>query len=170
MKRCCTCKTEKPLSTFNKNKARKDGHADQCKSCAVASVVKYHRTPKGKAAHNKTQSEWQKTAKGKASQKKTDERRQGTRKSIMRYWHVKRKYGLAVEEYDALVESGKCHCCGNPFAGDKEPCIDHDHVTGKVRGVLCGHCNKMIGFAREQSVNLRMGADYIDRTTESNSG
>ena len=51
-----------------------------------------------------------------------------------------KRYGLTVDRYDELVVRG-CALCG----AKKNPCIDHDHDTGRVRGILCSRCNIMIG-------------------------
>lgn len=51
-----------------------------------------------------------------------------------------KRYGLTIDRYDELVVKG-CALCGTK----KNPCIDHDHDTGRVRGILCSRCNIMIG-------------------------
>ena len=138
MKRCYTCKLEKPLSEFCKNRANKDGISCYCRQCSTERTRKWRRSPEGVAA-----------VKAATIRHKEKEH----------YRHFKRKYGLTRGAYDALVASGHCDICGNPFSNRKgrgrEPQIDHDHVTGKVRGALCIHCNWMIGHAREKSAILR---------------
>ena len=56
-------------------------------------------------------------------------------------------YGLTREKYDEMLleQSGKCAICG----GDVDLEIDHDHETGKVRGLLCGNCNKALGLIKD---------------------
>jgi len=53
-------------------------------------------------------------------------------------------YGLTPESYDAILaaQGGGCAVCGK---ASKKLCVDHDHVTGKARGLLCGTCNTAIG-------------------------
>jgi hypothetical protein len=64
---------------------------------------------------------------------------------------LKRRFGVTIEEYEKLLESvgGKCEICGaiNSDNGHRLG-IDHDHETGKIRGILCKACN--VGIARLQ--------------------
>lgn len=48
---------------------------------------------------------------------------------------------------------------------DKPEHVDHDHRTGKVRGILCFNCNGGLGQFKDQSHVLRKAVDYLDRTT-----
>lgn len=65
------------------------------------------------------------------------------------------KYKLTIDEYLALPKA--CEICG----GTEKLSIDHDHVTGKVRGVLCYRCNVALGFIAEDE-NRAIGlAHYI---------
>jgi hypothetical protein len=61
-----------------------------------------------------------------------------------------RKYGLTRPEYDSLVtkQDGRCGICGTSEVrrGDYRWCVDHDHSTGKIRGLLCFRCNSAIGL------------------------
>lgn len=62
---------------------------------------------------------------------------------------IKRNYGLNPEQYDFLFQSqlGKCAICSKHQSEIKRAlCVDHCHVTGKVRGLLCNFCNYGIGF------------------------
>ena len=65
----------------------------------------------------------------------------------MREWHLKRKYGLTVEEYDALLanQDGVCGICHRP-RGSRRLAVDHDHTSGAVRGLLCSVCNRALGW------------------------
>lgn len=70
-------------------------------------------------------------------------------------------YGLTEDDYQKLLasQSGGCGICGTLG----KLCVDHDHTTGKVRGLLCAQCNFMIGHAREKAEVLRLGAVYIEK-------
>jgi hypothetical protein len=61
-----------------------------------------------------------------------------------------KKFDLTKEDYEKLLEiqGGKCAICGVEYSGKKKRrlSVDHDHKTGKVRGILCHDCNWMIGY------------------------
>jgi hypothetical protein len=62
---------------------------------------------------------------------------------------LKHRYDLSIEEYDALVtkQNGVCAICGEPPRGKmKRLSVDHNHETGKVRGLLCITCNRVLGY------------------------
>lgn len=65
--------------------------------------------------------------------------------------NLKKKYGLTVEQWAELLEacSHRCVVCEKPFSSTRLPCADHDHVTGLLRGVICGPCNLAIGYAHD---------------------
>lgn len=60
--------------------------------------------------------------------------------------HRRRTYGMTVEQFDALLiaQAGRCGICGECFTPN--PCVDHDHETGEVRGLLCRFCNLGLGY------------------------
>ena len=69
-------------------------------------------------------------------------------------------YGLRQLDYDRLLarQGGACAICFN----DGEPLvIDHDHIEGSVRGLLCNSCNSMLGFARDDTRILRSAIQYL---------
>lgn len=75
--------------------------------------------------------------------------------------NIKRKhlYGLTKEEYKALQtkQQGQCAICFQ----EKPLQIDHCHETGKVRGLLCGPCNRGIGLFEENISSLRNAIEYL---------
>jgi len=73
---------------------------------------------------------------------------------------LKAKYGITIEDYEAMFarQSGQCAICGRE---DQKLVVDHHHATGRVRSLLCHLCNAMIGCAREQPEILRRGAAYL---------
>jgi hypothetical protein len=68
---------------------------------------------------------------------------------------MKSRYGLSADQYSALM-AVPCGICGG-----KATDVDHDHNTGRVRGGLCGHCNRGLGSFADNPVLLRMAADYL---------
>ena len=78
--------------------------------------------------------------------------------------HLRDNYGLDPDLYDAMVfcQDGKCAICKRTDHRRRLD-IDHDHKTGKVRGLLCEKCNKMLGQARDNRDTLMAGAEYLLR-------
>ncbi len=79
-----------------------------------------------------------------------------------------KKYGITKQEYDKLLEqqNGACAICGNPetktHKGVKlDLCVDHDHETGEIRGLLCKACNTALGLFRDNIENLSNAIDYL---------
>lgn len=68
-------------------------------------------------------------------------------------------HGLRQSEAAAAKEGAQC-VCGE--TDQTSLCIDHDHLTGAVRGVLCRRCNSALGLAKDRSDVLRALADYLD--------
>jgi len=76
-------------------------------------------------------------------------------------------YGITEEQYQAMLEAqgNACAICGStewPGARPGSPCVDHDHATGKVRGLLCGHCNSGLGHFRDDQERLRAAIRYLE--------
>src|SRR5690349_757828 len=72
--------------------------------------------------------------------------------SFHRAYYRQRLYGIKPEAYQALVESqaGRCAICKTiPTTQKRALAVDHDHATGRIRGLLCHYCNGMLGHARD---------------------
>jgi recombination endonuclease VII len=78
-----------------------------------------------------------------------------------RAYKIHKKYALTPEADAAL--GYVCGICDKPVHGSLRH-IDHDHITGKVRGVLCGHCNTGLGQFKDSPITLRAAALYLERT------
>lgn len=78
---------------------------------------------------------------------------------------LKAKYGITLAQFNALMtaQNSCCAICGTPFASlnSKQVHVDHSHKTGKVRSILCHHCNTGLGAFREQTVLLRKAITYL---------
>lgn len=73
-----------------------------------------------------------------------------------------KKYGITLEQWMSMVSAvgGKCEVCGST----DELCVDHDHVTGEVRGALCRGCNRSIGQLGDDLESLQKAVDYLAKT------
>jgi len=79
-------------------------------------------------------------------------------------YNLKHKYGITVEDYDEMLESqdNGCAICGKtPEENGRRLHVDHDHRTGKVRGLLCHACNMLIGFAYDDIDILLNTINYL---------
>jgi predicted nucleic acid-binding Zn ribbon protein len=78
-------------------------------------------------------------------------------------------YGVTQDQYEAMLaaQDGVCAICRSaewpaPVKGGR-PHVDHSHASGKVRGLLCGHCNNGLGQFGDDPARLRAAADYLER-------
>ncbi len=81
-----------------------------------------------------------------------------------RQHNIKTMYGLTKKIYDGIIilQNNSCAICQTPFT--KTPHVDHDHSTGKVRGLLCHHCNTSLGGFRTKQ-NLKRAIEYLETVT-----
>jgi hypothetical protein len=88
------------------------------------------------------------------------------KKHYMTWWVLKRKYGIGELEYNNLlaVQFGCCAICGkNASHYKRRMAVDHDHVSGKIRGLLCVKCNRGIGCFEENQVLLDKAKEYLEK-------
>lgn len=148
MKTCCRCKLPKTPDEFPKNKAAPDGRYFQCKTCvSVRNAARREKFP--------------------------DEAKSYSRRHRKRFYELsirqrresrlRKTYGLEPEDFEQLKlnQQNKCAICRADFL--KVPCIDHDHATGKVRGLLCQDCNTGLGLFKDSLSRLRAAATYLER-------
>lgn len=124
MKTCKTCKKEKLFDKFFKDKALSDGHANICKEC------KQHKTYL-----------WR--------EKNKDKYNEYMRERNKFYYKDYRllRYGKTNEWFQlTLIEQGHtCAICKKPNSSTKRSlAVDHNHLTGKVRGIVCYNCNRAL--------------------------
>ena len=80
--------------------------------------------------------------------------------------HLLRTYIINQSIYDhlLLMQDGHCASCPATESGrkkDKYLIVDHDHETGEVRGLLCHHCNIMLGGAKDNIATLQNAITYL---------
>jgi hypothetical protein len=76
-----------------------------------------------------------------------------------------RKYGITSQIFDGMLDDqcGRCAICGTHFESSKTTNIDHCHTTGKVRALLCRHCNLVLGHAKESVQILENAVQYLNQ-------
>lgn len=134
---CSTCGERKSFEEYHNKKDSPDGKHTHCKLCDY------------KATRRSIES----------NPKRYRARR---RVALLKY-----DYGLSVEEYDKMFkeQDGKCKICGSTDTGSAQTnnlSVDHDHTTGRVRGLLCSKCNRGIGYLQDNPMFLRAAADYLE--------
>lgn len=79
-----------------------------------------------------------------------------------RRWNLK-KFGLTPEQYDGRLKAqkGRCAICGRIPPIGRRLAVDHDHKTGKVRGLLCGQCNVALGLFEDNARYLTYAIGYL---------
>ena len=76
-----------------------------------------------------------------------------------------KRYGLTRDEYTALLSSQehRCAICEAELHNNRLTHVDHCHKTGKVRGILCHHCNLLLGNARDSLTVLSSAYSYLEK-------
>lgn len=147
-KTCRICQEVKPLTEFSKKKDNRDGLQGACKPCMRA---------KGREDYAKNRE---------ARQRKRQEWRDANPTYFLAR-DLQRFYGLTLEQYDALLASqgGVCACCGSADPAGRSDNnrfhVDHDHRTGKVRGLLCHKCNTGLGMLGDDVEGLTAALAYL---------
>lgn len=82
--------------------------------------------------------------------------RLGHRERMLRH-----RYGMTGDEYDRMLaaQGGGCAICGG--SQERALPVDHDHETGRVRGILCSSCNRMLGDAKDNISVLQAAIRYL---------
>jgi hypothetical protein len=79
-------------------------------------------------------------------------------------------YGISMQEYRRLwlKQNGVCAICRQPEHSERNNLltVDHDHVSGHVRGLLCSHCNRAIGLLQDDPKVITAAAAYVSRTRQ----
>lgn len=109
-------------------------------------------------SHMRSNAKWCSTA---CSNKRPSAR--ATRRRAM----LKANYGLSPDQVVAMLaaQGNRCAICGSetPKTHHDQWHVDHDHTTGKVRGLLCGPCNTGLGQLQDDPVVIRAALAYVER-------
>ena len=151
MKRCPKCKSIKETSEFYVRPAMKDGFSCWCKKCNIESSKRWESTPAGKVATKAKYKRWK--------QNNPDSVKACNRK------HNLLRYGITPDDYQNIF-STQGACCAicktdKPANGQGNFHVDHDHQTGRVRGILCSECNIGLGKFNDDPRLLTAAAAYL---------
>jgi hypothetical protein len=135
MKTCTKCGVSKPLFDFHKRPETKDGRRTDCKECNLQ--AKRER--------------W-------ATLTEVERQKRNTKNRL------KHQYGLTPEQYQekADEQQNKCFICGVEAGYNGKPLyVDHCHSSGKIRKLLCQHCNSGLGMFKDNPKLLLKAAEYL---------
>ena len=155
MKTCTKCNIEKDLSLFGIDKSNSDGYRYHCKECRTAKDrERYHASPEIVKERNLKRKDWRKAYY--SSDKGVE---------VSRRAHLKRMFGITLEKYQSMAEKqdGKCAICNKEedCKRNKVLCVDHDHDTGEIRGLLCNTCNRGLGLFKDSVDSLQAAIKYL---------
>lgn len=143
---CPECAQMLPVDKFNKSN-RRDGYQTYCRDCHNAMQrAKYEADPMAKIKRQI-----------RASRRKEKDPVATRRKELSRL------YGLTLEKYAEIykAQGGKCAICHQDCKTKKSLSVDHDHETGKVRGLLCNMCNRALGMFLDSPEVLASARAYL---------
>jgi hypothetical protein len=136
-KQCSKCKIVKTLNEFFTDRRQPDQSTYRCKECHA----EYQKAFKASGRYKPT--------------KVSPEKRRAR--------HLKKRYGVTPEQADAMrkAQDNRCAICGNELGSKQRTHIDHDHLTGKLRKILCNPCNRGIGYLQDSPEILLKAAQYL---------
>lgn len=173
---CAICGINKPFDEYRRDTRTRDGYKGSCKLCLSRTKpgrkIPTRRTPEELQLDIDSQTKictkclqrqpfdnfrlHDVSPDKKASTCKVCQSYEGREQTL-------KVYGISVEDYDKMFanQEGVCAICGSASSkrkGDKHLVVDHNHKTGKVRGLLCIQCNAGLGMF-EDDVNIIHNAE-----------
>jgi hypothetical protein len=169
VKLCPGCNIEKPSIGFNKAKRNKDGLADCCKDCGsyrnkrcreensareVIIIPEFKRCNMCKITLSG--SLFSKAKRNKSGLSDYCKKCNSVR-------HKKLSYGISLEQFNYMLDlqGTVCAIC-KTLPKNKGLQVDHDHLTANVRGLLCGTCNRSLGFFKDNPFLLNNAKRYLN--------
>jgi len=161
-KHCHICGERKPLDDFYRSAGMRDGHRNDCKVCNLAAKKKrYDADPATAIARVKR---WQQANSERLNAYHREYRARPEVKRQQRDAYYRRQYGTTADEVDEIVElqGGRCLICKGELPERlASRHLDHDHTTGRIRGVLCIDCNHGIGKLKDSPDLLLRAVVYL---------
>lgn len=146
---CSICGIKKPYKEYHTDNSQPSGIKSGCRKCLTKKQREYREN----------NFKW-------ASEKEKNKHFRITRDQTGYYTNIHKKiakykkHGATVKWYikTEKVQKGRCLICNDKV----KLCVDHNHTTGQLRGLLCRFCNPMIGFCREDINILRKAIKYLE--------
>jgi len=161
MKICIRCKIEKPITDFYRNNQKKDGLDPYCKK-SIRKRVKEDKTVRlkknvlARALYAKNPEKYRLRSRNRTYEE-------------LKNWDLKHKYNITFKDYLEIWnnQNGVCAICGQPETKTVKGTlsmlsVDHNHKTGKIRGLLCFKCNTTLGRINDSSDVLKKMIDYLN--------
>lgn len=128
-KLCTKCNKDLPIGMFHANKYSKYGLSSRCKQCRCSDSKAWIAANKSSVADT------------------------GWKRKI------RTKYGLSTADYYLLLlrQNNRCAICNDKCLNRKHFDVDHDHATGRIRGLLCRNCNNAVGLFHNAGVVMSAG-------------
>ena len=123
----------------------------RCSICGISNKEynqQYASSENGKLARDKAGKKFRSSSYGKEDQLRRD---------------LKRHFDITLEHYRTLerAQNGLCKICNNKCSSGKRLAVDHNHITGKIRGLLCHNCNTGIGKFKDSENLLQSAINYL---------
>lgn len=144
MKICSVCRIEKPLDDFYNSKNSKDGKSYRCTSCDKAARLNYKEANRERFLQTSREVNW------------------------------RLRFGIGPEDYERMLaqQNGRCAICGSTNPNGKTSkssktrnfSVDHCHITGRIRGLLCTSCIRGLGLLGDTEESLLIALEYLKFT------
>lgn len=140
--RCCTrCKLSKSLDKFYQNRNYADGYHRWCKECFLEDG----------AFRDKQNPERRKEYKRRYNRKHREE---------LRYKRIFKVYGMPRDEWERRKRDQN-NCCKLCNSSERPLVVDHCHISGKVRGLICNRCNRALGLFGDNVEGVQNALKYL---------
>lgn len=152
LKTCSICKIQKDISEYYARKGYENG-IPHCKVCERARKAKDMREYR---------------AKNPEKMRAYDRNYRRANPDKVKNMNLKKNYGITLKDYNKMLanQNNKCSICDKEHKEDTKETrlnVDHCHVTGKVRELLCGMCNKGLGHYKDNYEWLLKAAAYVKK-------
>lgn len=163
-KLCSACQTTKPIDQFHKRARSSDGYDFKCRECKNEYQRAYTQQSHVKVKKQRWQSVYYSKPENKQKRQQwtTEYLARPEIKERQKWQAIKQKYKLTKEEVEAKLNlvGHRCIICNAHITKDTAV-VDHDHVTGKLRGLLCRSCNIGLGCFHDNVGDLESAIVYL---------
>lgn len=176
-KKCTKCKVVQSSKNFTTDKTKKDNLRSSCNKCQAALAKAWYSKNKIKAraqavsSYHRNQEKIlirRKATRDKYKDKITAARKEHYKNNKSLYkersWKSAGIKDMTIHRYDQLlnIQNYSCAICSIHQQKLKRMLnVDHDHITGKVRGLLCDACNRALGYFKDSEIILNNAKNYL---------